>query len=211
VYVVDSGIRSGKEDRIRIGWEMVKKNVAKVSELVKEILYASKEREPEYKACDPAQILSEVYDLYVGQARSKGIELVKDFEPEMEVAKLDPTGIHTVLSNLISNAMAACSSHNVAEENHIIVRARVEESWLHIQVTDDGCGMAEEVKENLFRKFYSTKGVKGTGLGLVVTRKIIEEHGGIIRVASRLGEGTTFSVKIPMKPAEDQNSLRKAV
>lgn len=211
VYVVDSGIRSGKEDRIRVGWEMVKKNVAKVSELVKEILYASKEREPEYKACDPAQILSEVYDLYEGQARSSGIELVKDFEPEMGVAKLDPKGIHTVLSNLISNAMAACSSHTVAEENHIIVRARVEDSWLHIQVTDDGCGMPEEVKENLFRKFYSTKGVKGTGLGLVVTRKIIEEHGGRIRVASRLGEGTTFSVEIPMKPAEDQNTLKKAV
>jgi signal transduction histidine kinase len=129
----------------------------------------------------------------------------------MGVAKLDPKGIHTVLSNLISNAMAACSSHTVAEENHIIVRARVEDSWLHIQVTDDGCGMPEEVKENLFRKFYSTKGVKGTGLGLVVTRKIIEEHGGRIRVASRLGEGTTFSVEIPMKPAEDQNTLKKAV
>jgi signal transduction histidine kinase len=71
--------------------------------------------------------------------------------------------------------------------------------------------MSDEVKDNLFKKFYSTKGSKGTGLGMVVTRKIVEEHGGKITVASRLGEGTTFSVEIPLEPAQSQNILKKAV
>jgi len=211
VYVLDSGLRSGKEDRIRVGWDMVKKNVAKVSELVKDILYASKEREPEYKECDPAQVLSEVFELYEGQANAKGIELVKDFEPEIGLARLDPNGLHSVLSNLISNAMAACSARKPHDKHHIILGGRVSDQLLHIQVTDDGCGMSEDVKDNLFRKFYSTKGTKGTGLGLVVTRKIVEEHRGRITVASRLGEGTTFSVEIPLEPAQPKNALKKAV
>ncbi|MBI4961856.1 MAG: PAS domain-containing protein [Desulfomonile tiedjei] len=211
VYVVDSGIRTGKEERIRVGWDMVKKNVAKVSELVKDILYASKEREPEYKECDPAQVLSEVFDLYEGQALAKGIELVKDFEPEMGLARLDPNGLHTVLSNLISNAICACSVSPVQDTHHIILSGRVEAPWLHLQITDDGCGMSDEIKDNLFKKFYSTKGSKGTGLGLVVTRKIIEEHGGKMRVASRVGEGTTFSVEIPLMPTHPQNALKKAM
>ncbi len=211
VYVVDSGIRAGRDDRIRVGWDMVKKNVAKVSELVKDILYASKEREPEYKDCDPGQILSEVFDLYEGQARAKAIELVKDFQQQLGPARLDPVGLHTVLSNLISNAISACVASQGQDMRHIILGGRVSDRWLHIQVTDDGCGMSDEVKDNLFKKFYSTKGSKGTGLGMVVTRKIVEEHGGKITVASRLGEGTTFSVEIPLEPAQSQNILKKAV
>jgi histidine kinase len=211
VYVVDSGIKAGKDDRIRIGWDMVKKNVAKVSELVKDILYASKERQPEYEDCDPGMILSEVFGLYEEPARARGIVLVKDFEPQMGLAKLDPTGMHTVLANLVSNAMAACSAQKTQGEHQIVLGGRFSDRRLHIHVTDDGCGMSDEVKDNLFRKFYSTKGSKGTGLGLVVTRKIIEEHGGKIRVASRLGEGTTFSVEIPLEPTQPQNALKEAV
>lgn len=71
--------------------------------------------------------------------------------------------------------------------------------------------MSDEVKDNLFKKFYSPKSSKGTGLGLVVTRKIIEEHGGKTRVASSLGDGTTFSVEIPLGPPQPQNALKEAM
>ena len=83
VYVLDSGLQRGKEDRVRDGWEMVKNNVAKVSELVKGILYASKEREPEYKECDPGRLLTEVCDLYEATAGGEGIQIVREFEKEM--------------------------------------------------------------------------------------------------------------------------------
>jgi len=209
VYVVESGLRTGKEDRTRTGWDMVKKNVDKVSELVKDILYASKERQPECRLCDPAQVLSEVYDLYWEKAQAKGIELVKDFDASMGEAFLDPNGIHSAVCNLVSNAVSACASNASVAEPKIILSGRIRGDRLLIQVTDNGCGMPDEVKQNLFKKFYSTKGVKGTGLGLVVTRKIIEEHGGSIQVASRLGEGTSFSVEVPLKPAEMPKTMRQ--
>ncbi len=202
VYVVDSGLRSGKQDRVQTGWTMVKKNVGKVSELVKDILYASKERIPEYQECNPGTLLSEVYELYEANVRGQGIDLIKDFPTDMGSAHLDPNGIHNALCNLISNAVAACSAPSRKERHHVILAGRIEGEKLVLQVTDDGIGMSDEVKENLFKRFYSTKGSKGTGLGLLVTRKIVEEHGGRITCVSRLGEGSTFTAELPLRPPE---------
>jgi histidine kinase len=207
VYVVDSGLRSGRDDRVRLGWEMVKKNVEKVSDLVKDILYASKEREPEYQECDPAAILQDVYDLYERKARAKEIELIRDFEPSMDSCLLDPKGIHSAVSNLVDNAIQACNKAAGEDRHHVTISGRVENARLVVQVSDDGVGMPEHVRQNLFTKFYSTKGSKGTGLGLVVTRKIVEEHGGTIRVESAPSKGTTFLIEVPLKPAERNTAL----
>ncbi|MEW6110582.1 MAG: PAS domain-containing protein [Thermodesulfobacteriota bacterium] len=206
VYVVDSGLRQGREERVRQGWEMVKRNVEKVSDLVKDILYASKEREPEYRECNPGEILTEVHDLYQSKARDYGIELVKDFEQHMGNGLLDPKGIHSAVSNLIANAIAACRSSGKPSPRHIILHAGRIDTRLVIKVIDDGAGMSQEVRENLFRKFYSTKGAKGTGLGLVVTQKIVEEHKGTIAVESAEGEGTTFIIEIPLMRPEKKTA-----
>jgi signal transduction histidine kinase len=197
VYVVDSGLQRGREDRVREGWDMVKRNVEKVSDLVHEILYASKGREPEYTECDPAQILNDVCDLYEERLRAEEIALVKDFEGQMKLCMLDGLQIHNAVSNLISNAFHA-SRESLNRPRQITVSGRVEQDELRITVSDNGIGMTEEVREKLFKKFYSTKGSKGTGLGLVITRKIVQEHGGSISVESEYGKGTSFCIKIPL-------------
>ncbi|MDP2799680.1 MAG: ATP-binding protein, partial [Deltaproteobacteria bacterium] len=66
-------------------------------------------------------------------------------------------------------------------------------------VSDNGCGMDEEVKDKIFASFFSTKGGVGTGLGLLVTQKIIKEHGGTISVKSEPGEGSTFTIRLPLE------------
>jgi histidine kinase len=197
VYVVDSGLQRGREDRVREGWDMVKRNVEKVSDLVHEILYASKGREPEYTECDPAQILNDVCDLYEERLRAEEIALVKDFEGQMKLCMLDGPQIHNAVSNLISNAFHA-SRESLNRPRQITVSGRVEQEELRIIVSDNGIGMTEEVREKLFKKFYSTKGSKGTGLGLVITRKIVQEHGGSISVESEYGKGTSFCIRIPL-------------
>jgi PAS domain S-box-containing protein len=199
VYLVDTGLRKSQEDRVRTGWDMVKRNVAKVSDLVKDILYASKEREPEYQECDPGAILAEVYELYLEKAQKSGIELIQDFLPQMGSALLDPKGIHTAVSNLIANAIQACLTDGGPEKHRIILSGAIQDVSLLIKVADDGCGMPEEVRQNLFTKFYSTKGSQGTGLGLVVTHKVITEHHGTIKVESSPGNGTTFLIELPLR------------
>ncbi|MDQ7784372.1 MAG: PAS domain-containing protein [Desulfomonilaceae bacterium] len=199
MYLVDSGLAKGREDRVRTGWEILRKNVGRVSELVKDILYASKEREPEYRECDPARILLDVYDLYEDMARKEGIEFVKDIPLTLGMAVLDPNGIHTCISNLVSNAIAACAAVRAKRSRRIVLKGQAQSDKLVIELSDHGIGMPQDVVEKLFTKFYSTKGSKGTGLGLVVTRKIVEEHGGRIEVESEFGVGTVFTVVIPLR------------
>ena len=79
------------------------------------------------------------------------------------------------------------------------------------QVIDNGAGMPREVKRKLFNKFFSTKGAKGTGLGLVITRKVVEEHRGTMRVESEPGKGTTFTIEIPITDTADENIMEAAV
>jgi len=206
VYVVDSGFHSGNDGRVRQGWDMVKKNVDKISNMVKDILYVSKERQPEYRECDPGQILSDVYDLYLEKARSDGVQLIRDFPPSMAHGLLDANGIHSAVSNLVSNAIEACRGKMVRRVHHVTISGRVQGFKILIMVTDDGTGMPEEVKQSLFKKFYSTKGSKGTGLGLIVTRKVIEEHRGTLKVKSTPGEGTTFFLEIPLRTSSSETS-----
>lgn len=213
VYVVDSGIKRGNEERIRVGWDMVKNNVGKVSELVQGILYASKERQPEYRECDPGEILTEVCDLYHSRAGSDGIEIVREFPPQMDKCLLDPSGIHSVVSNLLSNAVEACRNVDSSERSpRIVVKGHTSDRNFVITVGDNGPGMPQEVKNKLFNKFYSTKGAKGTGLGLVIARKVVEEHHGRLIVESEPDIGTTFTIEIPLRfEHEHEEKLKAAV
>ena len=210
VYVLDSGLTRGKEDKVRAGWAMVKNNVEKISDLVKGILYASKERAPEYREYSPSKLLAEVCDLYEGKARNEGISLVRNFEEAIRPCYIDPSGIHSAVSNLVSNAIYACKNQNEEHSHTITVSCRMAGETLVIEVSDDGEGMPEEVSKNLFKKFYSTKGSGGTGLGLVITRKVINEHGGTIRVESKPGVGTTFIIEIPANFDQTQQALQEA-
>ncbi|MFH1116518.1 MAG: ATP-binding protein [Pseudomonadota bacterium] len=211
VYVVDSGLLRGRQDRVAAGWEMVKNNVEKISDLVKGILYASKEREPEYKEVDPGGLLKEICDLFESRAGSEGIGLIRAFDLRLGTCLLDPAAIHSAVSNLVSNALEACRNVNDSRRQQIVVGGCIEAGRLFLQVSDNGSGMPPEVKEKLFNKFYSTKGGKGTGLGLVITRKVVEEHRGIIQVESAPGRGTTFTIEIPVKPADTSGALKAAV
>jgi histidine kinase len=213
VYVVDSGLAKGRQDRVTSGWQMVKNNVEKISDLVKGILYASKEREPEYRECDPGQLLAEVCDLFEEKARAGGIRLVREFDPELGSCLLDPARIHNALTNLISNAIEACLTADKSQSRGSLVSVggRVEGRHLIIEVTDNADGIPAEVKKKLFNKFYSTKGSRGTGLGLVITRKVVEEHRGKISVESEPGRGTRFIIGLPVRVPRASDTLKMAV
>lgn len=210
VYVVDSGLERHKQDRVREGWSMVKKNVEKISDLVKGILYASKEREPERIAVNPGDLLAEVCDLYENRARAEHIEIRREFDRSMKQGLLDPAGMHSALANLVANAIQALRTVTKADRR-ITVRAKEHDGLLVMHVQDNGPGIPEEIKEKLFDKFYSTKGSQGTGLGLVITRKVVEEHGGTIRVDSEPGRGTSFIIEIPFEPAQEGDGPKMAV
>ena len=196
IYVMESGIKQSEIARVERGTQMLKRNVEKISTLVKNLLSFSKGRVPAIAATDPNAVAREILDLYGPMARQAGIELAGDLQAGIAPAPLDAEGIHTSLANLVSNAIDACQVSD-RKSRKVLLRTSEEAGVLCYEVVDDGCGMDYDVKKKIFTTFFSTKGAGGTGLGLLTTRKIVQEHGGKILVESNPGEGTTFRILLP--------------
>jgi signal transduction histidine kinase len=200
MYMVNVGLDKDKPQMLREGWGVVSRNVERVSELVMDLLTYSKDRKPEPTDCNPKEIVSDVLELLKDYASEHRVELATELDPDIEHAHLDKSGIHRVLLNLVSNAIDACIFDPDTDKTwQVTVGTRLEEeeeTVLVFEVSDNGVGMTEEVQEKLFSRFFSTKEGRGTGLGLLITQKIVEEHGGEVKVTSASGKGTTFSVRL---------------
>ena len=198
-YLVDIGIQKDESEKLKKGWDMIKRNIGRTSNLVMDLLSYSKEREPEFEACRPNQIADDVCALVEDKARENNVKLVKDFDDSIGEVLMDPNSVHEVLLNLMSNAVDACLFDENTSKNFRVVLKTCHEkdNVIQFEIGDNGLGMDDEVVKQLFTSFFSTKGHRGTGLGLMVTRKLIAEHNGHIDVRSQPGKGTTFIVRMP--------------
>jgi two-component system NtrC family sensor kinase len=198
-YLVDIGINKNDTEKLKKGWEMIKRNVGRTSNLVMDLLSYAKEREPEYENCYPNEIAKDVCELVRDKARVNRVEIMNEFDESIGEVSMDPNTIHEVLLNLMSNAVDACLfDENTSKIWQVGLKTTKEEgNVIKFEVSDNGAGMDEDVLKKLFTSFFSTKGHRGTGLGLMVTRKLIEEHEGTIDVNSQLGKGTTLTFRLP--------------
>ncbi len=198
-YVVNVGFKKNNTNKLKQGWQMIEKNIGRISELVMDLLTYSKEHEPEYQDCFPNEIVKDVCDLMQAKADENDIAIRRDLDQAIGEVSMDPETIHRVLLNLVSNAIDACLFDDRGKKKwEVLVKtAREDDSMIRFEVKDNGCGMSNEVKAKLFSSFFSTKMGRGTGLGLLVTRKLIEEHGGRIDVSSKPNEGSFFVVRLP--------------
>jgi signal transduction histidine kinase len=184
---------------------MIKRNVGRTSNLVMDLLSYAKEREPQYENCDPNEIAEDVCALVQDKARENSVTIIKEFDNTIGEVSMDPNTIHAVLLNLMSNAVDACLFDENMDKNWQVrlVTAKEKGNSIKFDVIDNGAGMDEDVTKKLFTSFFSTKGHRGTGLGLMVSRKLIEEHKGKITVDSQPGKGTTFSFYLPYSSASE--------
>ena len=198
-YIVNIGLDKSNPNKLRGGWRMVERGIGRISQLALDLLSFSKAREPEYRNCFPNDIAEDVFELMEMQASQNQIEMIREFDQSIGEVSMDPDTVHRVLLNLVSNAVDACTfDDDVGKRWQIRVKTALEgDNIIRFAVTDNGCGMSEEVRKKLFTAFFSTKGGKGTGLGLLVTRKLVEEQKGEIDVTSRLRSGSTFTIRWP--------------
>jgi two-component system NtrC family sensor kinase len=204
-YLVDIGIQKDESEKLKKGWDMIKRNIGRTSNLVMDLLSYSKEREPEFEACRPNEIAADVCALLQDKARENKVKLVRHFDDSIGEVLMDPNSVHEVLLNLMSNAVDACLfDENTGKTFQVDLKTtREKDNVIKFEIRDNGIGMDEGVVKKLFTSFFSTKGHRGTGLGLMVTRKLIEEHHGKIEVKSQLGKGTTITVRLPYKTKID--------
>jgi len=104
---------------------------------------------------------------------------------------VDPQQIHQVLVNLVTNAYDA-----MPEGGKLTINAQVKKSQVHLAFADTGCGISKKSMDNLFEPLFTTK-ARGIGLGLAISKNLIESNGGSIKVKSKEGQGSTFTVILP--------------
>ncbi len=206
-YLVELGISKGNDEKLKKGWDMIQRNISRTSDLVLDLLTYSKEREPEFKACDPNAIIADVCEVMQERADEHRVKLVTELDSAVDSVIMDPHTIHQCLTNLISNAIDACLfDQDTSKQWRVTVKSKFEDDrHFIISIEDNGMGMSQQVMSRLFTSFFSTKGHRGTGLGLLVTRKSVEEHGGTIDVQSEEGNGTVFTLRLPFSRL-DMNS-----
>jgi signal transduction histidine kinase len=180
------------------GWIIVEKNQAKVYDLVMDMLSYSKEREPNLESVDLNAVLRDVVELVAPQAQERNVLLRVVPHDALPPCLADREGIHRALLNLVTNALDAVEERD-APAVTVASGREAGADWLRLTVEDNGTGIAPDKLREIFRPFLSTKGARGTGLGLAVSRKIVREHGGDIEVASEVGKGSTFTIRLPLR------------
>jgi PAS domain S-box-containing protein len=200
MYAIKSGMKSGSEERTTKGWEMLDRNVERITTLVKGFLSYSKKHVPVMEPVDPRELAREIFSLYHAAAKRDGVTLLFEADEEIATTSMETSGIHTCLANLVSNAIDACKTSKKGACT-VCLRVREGDGTTVFEVEDTGCGMEAEVREKVFTSFFTTKGLGGTGLGLLVTKKIVREHGGRIDVESQPGVGSCFRMELPRDSA----------
>ncbi|MFP6666370.1 MAG: ATP-binding protein [Pirellulales bacterium] len=212
-YLIELGLEEDDKEVMQKGWTIVEKNQARISNLVMDMLAFSKDREPEVIAADLNDVVADVIEIMRTRAEEMSVKL--SWRPAGDLPKLmfDPEGMHRAVLNVVTNAIDACETiENTSVE--VSTSYLPAEDAARVVVKDNGSGIEPEQLQNLFALFVSTKGARGTGLGLHVSQKICREHGGRILVDSQPKSGSRFTLEIPAvappvkKPDGDDSSIR---
>jgi len=203
-YLIDMGLKDHSEELIHKGWGIVEKNQNKIYNLVMDMLTFSKERQPSLQRGALNETVQDVCELMQARADECGVSFECRFDPDISETTFDPEGIHRAVLNIVTNAIDAVEG---TEGGSVTVETRfdVADDEAAIVVSDNGPGIPPDQLEKIFNIFESTKGARGTGLGLAVSQKIIREHGGEIVVESTPGEGCRFTLAWPCIDDEHLN------
>jgi PAS domain S-box-containing protein len=201
LYMVDTGFYRNQPARIEEGLDVAKLMTDHVRKMVSDILYYSKERDLEWQSVEVARFAGDVATSVETRIRAAHIEFSCRFDPGLGSLEMDAGLIRSALINILENAMEACIEDPEDKDCRIAFNVSGEKNEILFDISDNGGGMDPEETKNMFTLFYSSKGNRGTGLGLYITDKVIQKHGGSIAVDSSPGRGTRFVIRMPKTPA----------
>ena len=178
----------------------VKQEAIHINRILTDLLETARPKQPNFKTANLDPTITHAIMFAREQATTRAIEI--DFVSPKDVPQVehDPSQIHQVLLNILLNAIQA-----VSREGKIVVSLDRRDHYAAISIADNGPGIPPETLKNIFRPFFTTKG-HGTGLGLSLARRIVEDHAGRIEVTSKPGEGTTFVVLLPYERSHPETA-----
>jgi signal transduction histidine kinase len=199
--VVDRAMRGDDFGRVREGWNVVRQNNEMLGTLVLDMLSLARDSKFHPFPTDVNDLAEQICRLMAERASERGLKISCIPAADLPEVMTDPTLLYRCLLNIVTNAMDAC-------EEGGSVRVRVyrapRRGRVTLSVTDDGGGIAPEHRAKMFQDFFTTKGGRGTGLGLPVTRKLITKMGGSVTFHSVVGCGTRFVFALPVGGAAEE-------
>lgn len=183
----------GEKARRKLG--IIVEEVARLEALLVELNDLSRPQQYTWTEVDLGEVAAGAAELMAPELAQLGLELVSEITPDLPLVAADKNRLRQVLINLLQNAAQASRPGDRLR----LRLGRVDAGNLFLEVSDQGEGMSPEQLSQVFRLFYTTK-PRGTGLGLPVARRIVEEHGGSLELASTPGQGTTARILLPTPP-----------
>lgn len=181
---------------MRKGWNIVERNQERISALVMDMLTFSKEREPVPEPSNLNEVTGDVVELMRARTEDDGVDLQWQPTTTMPTLMFDPEAMHRAILNVVTNAIDACRESEAGRVD-ISTDYDSQQRMARVRVADNGVGIEKDDLERIFAVFVSQKGGRGTGLGLPVSQKILQEHGGRIDVESQPGRGSVFTLEFP--------------
>ena len=184
-----------EEGSLKEGLNIIVRETVRCKSIIQELLEFSRDKEPQMELKNVNDIIAKALSILENEFKLHHILIEKHLSDSMQQAFLDENQIEQVFVNLLLNAIQA-----TAEKGRIAISSRIDpdQNCIHIDVEDNGSGIPAGDMSKIFEPFFSTK-PKGTGLGLAVSYGIVKNHGGDIQVASKTGEGTRFTVELPVR------------
>ncbi|MCP4020880.1 MAG: response regulator, partial [Desulfobacteraceae bacterium] len=176
-FILEQGIAQENREYLKQGWEMMKGNINKITNLSLDLLNYAKTTQLVFKPVDPNKPVREVKDLMEYKASEKEVDFDVVTMANKEPVHMDADAIHSAILNLVTNAFDAMNtSWEDARQKRVSLKVQAGSDHILYTVKDNGCGMNKNIKNALFKEFITTKGSHGTGFGLMTTKKIIQEH-----------------------------------
>ena len=188
------------------GWPIVSRNLERIQALTMNMLGFARQRALERERMPVEGVIREAMEMLEALTSRTGVELAFETDGHTPPIPIDPAAILQILINLVSNAIDSAPR---GSKIRLILRYQAEEGTVQIEVLDAGSGIDPTVRERLFEPFVTTKGQRGTGLGLVVSRRIAEQHRGSLDCIRTGPEGTLMRLELPADdPGEGPEDTR---
>lgn len=194
LYSTHLSKKVGPDSPIYEGLQVISHETARCRDIIQNLLEFSRNDKPRRVPADLNQVIEQALNIVENELRLQHIRLVRKMSTKLPNIPMDANQIEQVFVNLLINATEA-----IGEDGIITVSSWQEEGGkqLTAEISDTGCGIPRDIVGKIFEPFFSTKS-KGTGLGLSVSYGIVKNHKGTLRVSSRSGKGTSFTLTLPV-------------
>ena len=197
MYLLGSGMEKDDNVKITEGWEIVQFTVDRIRKMVLDILFYAKDRNLNWERIDAVSFSNGLVRTMKTKIEKHNISFIVDIDSETGDLEVDPGVVSSALINILENALDACLVDKAKKNHEISFTVSKADNDVLFEVQDNGIGMNRETMDSMFTLFFSSKGTRGTGLGLFISDRIIRQHNGSIIVESEPGKGAHFMIRIP--------------